>query len=73
MRLSDKESYELKQIYRNFGHLAKKLDTTSKYIITAFEGFENLFEAKASKVRVLYNGQIKSRYYQYYGPRPARK
>lgn len=72
IRLSNAEAYELKQIYRNFGMLSKDLDTVSKYIITAFEGFENLFEAKASRVRVLYNGKLKTRYYQYQGPRPPR-
>ncbi len=72
IRLSNAESYALKQLYRNFGMLSKELNTVSKYIITAFEGFENLFEAKASRIRVLYNGRLKSRYYQYQGPRPPR-
>lgn len=71
-RLGDKQDFEIKQLYRNFGMLHKDLDTASKYIITSFEGFENLFEQKADRVRVLYNGTIKARYYQYYGPRPPR-
>lgn len=71
-RLGDKQDFEIKQLYRNFGMLHKDLDTVSKYIITSFEGFENLFEKKADRVRVLYNGKLKTRYYQYYGPRPPR-
>jgi len=69
-RLNDQKEYELKQLYRDLGNITKKMKTISKYVITSFEGFENLFEAKASKVRVLYNGKIKARYYQYYGPKP---
>ncbi len=69
-RLNDQKEYELKKLYRDLGFILKKMKTISKYVITSFEGFENLFEAKASKVRVLYNGKIKARYYQYYGPKP---
>ncbi len=72
-RLGNRQDFEIKQIYRNFGNLASQLDTVSKYIITSFEGFENLFEKKADRVRVLYNGKIKARYYQYQGPRPPKK
>lgn len=67
------DEYYVKQLYRNIGFKFNKLDTWSKYILTSFEGFENLYEKKAERVRVLYNGNIKTRYYQYYGPRPPRE
>ncbi len=69
-RLLDSQSRELKELYRDMGKTFSKLTTYSKYIITGFEGFENLFEKKANRVRKLYNGKIKVIYYQYYGPRP---
>lgn len=64
--------YEVKQLYRDMGVKFSKLDTWSKYIITSFEGFENLIGKKADRERKLYNGKIKVRYYQYYGPRPPK-
>ena len=50
--------------------LARALPTWSHYIITADEGFERGFGKKADRKRKLYNGKIKTDYYQYYGPRP---
>ena len=49
-------------------------DTTwSTYLITSMEYFENLFGRKADKKRKLFNGRIKTDYYQFEGPRPPRK
>jgi putative N6-adenine-specific DNA methylase len=63
---------EVTALYREMGHVFKKLDTWSFYILTAYEEFEKLFGKKASKKRKLYNGDIKVDYYQYFGPRPPR-
>lgn len=71
-RISNKQSRELKQLYRDFGTMCRKLSLNSKYIITSFGGFENLFEKKADRIRVLFNGNVKARYYQYYGPKPKK-
>lgn len=68
-RLND---IELDQLYRNIGKTFNKLDTWSKYIITSFGGFEHLYGKKANRERKLFNGNIKVRYYQYYGPVPPR-
>lgn len=68
-RLND---FEVKDLYRDMGKIFNKLDTWSKYIITSFDGFENLYGKKSDKERKLFNGRIKVRYYQYYGPRPPR-
>ncbi|XMB65908.1 class I SAM-dependent RNA methyltransferase [Mycoplasmatota bacterium zrk1] len=72
-RLENENIYKVKQMYRDMGKIFNQLETWSKYIITSFEGFENLFEKKADKVRKLYNGKLKVRYYQYYGPRPPKE
>lgn len=50
-----------------------ELDTWSVYVITALENFERLYGKKASRRRKLYNGRIKTTYYQYAGPRPPKK
>ena len=61
------------KLYKDMGNIFNKLDTWSKYILTAFDGFEDIFKEKASRKRKLYNGRIEAWYYQYYGPRPPLK
>lgn len=61
---------EIKKLYKDMGFRFSKLPTWSIYIITSFEDFEGVYRHKADRQRVLYNGKIKTRYYQYYGPRP---
>ncbi|SNX53280.1 class I SAM-dependent RNA methyltransferase [Thermoanaerobacterium sp. RBIITD] len=67
------ELKEVERLYREMGHIFKSFDTWSYYIITSHDEFEKLFGKKATKRRKLYNGMIKTTYYQYYGPRPPRK
>lgn len=69
-RLQDTKSVE--PLYKDMGNVFKKLDTWSFYIITAHEGFEKLFGRRADKKRKLYNGMLKTDYYQFYGPKPPR-
>ena len=64
---------EAEQLYRQMGKVFKThMDTWSYYVITSHEGFEKLFSRKADKNRKLYNGRIKTYYYQFFGPRPPR-
>ena len=67
-RLETKEDAEV--LYRNMGETFKKLKTYSVYLITSYPGVEGLLHRKADRTRVLFNGKIKTRYYQYYGPKP---
>lgn len=67
------ELKEVEKLYREMGRVFKGLDTWSYYIITSHEDFEKLFGKRATKRRKLYNGMIKTTYYQYFGPRPHRK
>lgn len=70
-RLSDKEQVE--QLYTEMGETFKYLDTWSIYVLTAHLGFERFFGKKASKKRKLFNGYIRTDYFQFFGPRPPRK
>jgi len=63
----------LKDLYREMGRVFSNLDSWSYFIITSFEEFEKYFGKKAEKNRKLYNGKIKSYFYQYLGALPERK
>lgn len=70
-RLGEKE--EVIDLYKALGKVFKKLPTWSIYLISSLENVEMLFDKKAEKKRKLYNGMLKSIYYQFPGPRPPRK
>jgi len=63
---------DVDELNRELGKLAKSLDTWSFYIITGNENFEKSFGKRADRNRKLYNGRLKTYYYQYYGPKPKR-
>lgn len=69
-RLEDKET--LPAIYRDFGESFKKLDSWSAYMITSYEDTEKYFGKKADKNRKIYNGMLKTYFYQFLGPKPPR-
>ena len=69
-RLEDKET--LPPIYRDFGESFKKLDSWSAYMITSYEDTERHFGKKADKNRKIYNGMIKTYFYQFLGPKPPK-
>lgn len=64
---------DVDELNAELGELYKYLDTWSFYIISANEKFEKNFGKKAHKNRKLYNGRLKSYYYQYFGPKPKNK
>ena len=63
---------DVDQLNKELGELARSLKTWSYYIITANENFEKNFGKKSDRNRKLYNGRLKTYYYQYYGPKPRR-
>ena len=63
---------DVDELNRELGKLAKSLDTWSFYIITGNKNFEKNFGKRADRNRKLYNGRLKTYYYQYYGPKPKR-
>lgn len=69
-RLGDKDAVE--QMYHEMGLALTPFDTWSIYILTSNENFENCFGKTATKKRKLFNGFIKTDYYQYWGKRPPR-
>lgn len=71
-RLEDKST--LPPIYKEIGEAMKRLDSWSVYLITSYEDTEKYIGRKADKNRKIYNGMMKTYYYQFLGPKPpARK
>ncbi|MEG0355599.1 MAG: class I SAM-dependent RNA methyltransferase [Lachnospiraceae bacterium] len=70
-RMEEKEN--LPQLYKEFGESFRQLDSWSAYMITSYEETENYFGRKADKNRKLYNGMLKTYFYQFLGPKPPRK
>ncbi|TMU86804.1 class I SAM-dependent RNA methyltransferase [Bacillus sp. BHET2] len=67
------ERKEVEKMYQEMGNAFEKLDTWSKYVMTSHENFEQCYGKQATKKRKLFNGFIRTDYYQYFGPRPPRK
>lgn len=67
------ELKEVEQLYMDMGKLFRADKTWSVYVITSHEGFEKLYGARADKKRKLFNGNVKTDYYQFYGERPPKK
>ena len=70
-RIEEKEA--LPALYAQIGEAFARLDTWSKYVITAYEQAETYIGKKADKNRKIYNGMMKTYYYQFLGPKPPRK
>ena len=67
------EKDEVDQLYRELAQVKKSLDTWSFYILTSYPQLEKVLGGRATKRRKLYNGNIETQYYQYFGPRPPRR
>ncbi|MBY6051470.1 class I SAM-dependent RNA methyltransferase [Cytobacillus firmus] len=69
-RLGEKAAVQ--RMYAEMGSAFAPLDTWSIYILTSDEEFETHYGRKATKKRKLFNGFIRTDYYQYWGKRPPR-
>ena len=67
------EKANLPQLYREIGEAFQRLDCWSEYVITAYEDAEEYIGKKADKNRKIYNGMMKTYFYQFLGPKPPRK
>lgn len=67
-RIEEKEN--LPALYRELGERMRALDSWSAYIITAYEDAERYIGRKADKNRKIYNGMMKTYFYQFMGPKP---
>ena len=70
-RLEEKEN--LPGLYREFGDSFRNLDSWSAYMITSYEDTEKYFGRKADKNRKIYNGMLKTYFYQFLGPKPPKQ
>jgi putative N6-adenine-specific DNA methylase len=70
-RMEDKEDMPI--LYREIGEAFSHLDSWSEFVITAYEDAEKYIGKKATKNRKIYNGMMKTYFYQFLGPKPPRK
>ena len=68
-RLEDKNN--LLALYGVLGERYRTLDSWSMYLITAYEQAEQAVGRKADKNRKIYNGMMKTYFYQFMGPKPV--
>ncbi|MDD1387749.1 class I SAM-dependent RNA methyltransferase [Pediococcus pentosaceus] len=66
-RMGDQEL--VRKIYRQLGAATGSLTTWSRYFITSDLDFENYYGQKATKKRKLYNGALRTDYFQFWGKR----
>ena len=70
-RLEEKEA--MPKLYQEMGEVFDALDSWSYFIITGYEEAQNYFGRKATKNRKIYNGMMKTYFYQYMGPKPPKQ
>ncbi|MDO5136236.1 MAG: class I SAM-dependent RNA methyltransferase [Eubacteriales bacterium] len=69
-RLEEKAA--LPQLYREIGERFAALDKWSMYLITSYDRAESDIGRKADKNRKIYNGMLKTYFYQFLGPKPPK-
>lgn len=67
------EKKDLQTLYQEIGREFRDLDSWSCYMITSYEDAERQFGRKADKNRKIYNGMIKTYFYQFLGPKPPKR
>lgn len=70
-RIGDKD--EIEGIYEEFAGRFKGLDSWSACVITGYDGVEKHMGRKADRNRKIYNGMMKTYFYQFMGPKPGRQ
>ncbi len=70
-RLETPEGISL--VYKELGQAYRNLDEWSMYLVTAYGEAEKYIGRKADKNRKIYNGMIKTYFYQYYGKKPPKR
>lgn len=69
-RIGEKEY--LPQLYTELSEAYKRLDSWSAFIITGYPDVEKYMGRKADKNRKIYNGMMKTYYYQFLGKKPPK-
>lgn len=70
-RLEDKA--DLPALYTQIGQAYQRLDSWSMFLITSYTDTEKYIGRKADKNRKIYNGMLKTYFYQFLGPKPPKK
>ena len=70
-RIGDKE--EMNALYKELADAYRGLDSWSAYIISGYDEVEKIMGRKADKNRKIYNGMMKTYYYQFMGPKPPKR
>lgn len=70
-RLEDKAN--LPALYTQIGQAYQRLDSWSMFLITSYTDTEKYIGRKADKNRKIYNGMLKTYFYQFLGPKPPKK
>ena len=70
-RMEDKR--DLPKLYEQIGEAYRNLDAWSLYIITGYEDTERFIGRNADKKRKIYNGMLKTNFYQFMGPKPPKR
>ena len=70
-RLLEKET--LTELYEEIGEALNRLDSWSAYLITSYEDTQRCIGRKADKNRKIYNGMMKTYFYQFLGPKPPKR
>lgn len=72
-RRLDMPEDELPYLYKELGQVYRNLDDWSMYLITAYGQAEKYIGKKADKNRKIYNGMVKTYFYQYFGKKPPKR
>lgn len=70
-RLEEKAA--LPELYKTIGASFEMLSDWSMFLITSYEDAEKYIGRSADKNRKIYNGMIKSYFYQFMGPKPPKR
>ena len=70
-RLEEKEA--LPELYKEIGRTFEALDAWSYFIITSYEDAQKYIGRTADKNRKIYNGMLKTYFYQFMGPKPPKR
>ena len=67
------ERADLPELYSQIGSAYANLDAWSMFLITSYEDTERYIGRKADKNRKIYNGMLKTYFYQFMGPKPPKR
>jgi putative N6-adenine-specific DNA methylase len=70
-RLEEKEA--MPALYKEIAEAFKNIPTWSYFLITGYEDAQKYLGRNADKNRKIYNGMLKTYFYQYYGPKPPKR